>query len=148
MYHILQTLTGSTPVDCAANITGPLGPLPAASTYCSGGFAGLLPFLVNACKVGLNGGSVHICDHIFEMYTTAPTNNPNSGIGNQAWPAGDTLLALYATNYCATNQAQCATPNYTLQINSYQAAMAQFLGLGYQLGVQPPTGLSFTIGVP
>jgi uncharacterized protein YeaC (DUF1315 family) len=145
MYHVHQTLTGSTPVDCAANITGPLAALPAGSTYCSAGFPGILPFLVSMCTTGLNGGSVHICDHIFEMYTTAPTNNPNSGIGNQAWPAGDVLLALYAANYCGTNSAQCGTPNYTLSINSYQQAMALFLGLTYRLGVNPPTGVTFQI---
>jgi hypothetical protein len=147
MYHVHQTLTGSTPLDCAANITGPLGPLPSGSTYCSAGFPGILPFLVSMCTTGLNGGTVHICDHIFEMYATAPTNNPNSGIGNQAWPAGDVLLALDNTTYCSTNEAQCGpTVNYQPQINTYQAAMSLFLGAGYRLGTQPPTNVSFTIG--
>jgi len=145
MFHILQTLTGSTPVNCAANITGPLGPLPVGSTYCAGGFPGLLPFLATACTTGLNGGSVKICDHIFEMYATAPTNNPNAGIGNQAWPAGDTLLALDNVNYCSTNKAQCSTPNYPPLTANYQGSMALFLGLSYQLGVQPPTNVTFTI---
>lgn len=152
MYHTLQTLTGSTPLVCASGvspgITGPLAALPSGSTYCSGGFPGLLPFLIQLCQRGVNGGSVKICDSIFEEYVNGPNSNPNSGTGPQAYPAGDTLMALDAS-YCSTTNAQCgASVTYVPQVNSYQAAMAQFLGLGYQLGVQPPTGLSFTIGVP
>jgi hypothetical protein len=148
MYHVLQTLTGSTPLDCAAGvspgITGPLSPLPAGSTYCSAGFPGLLPFLVSLCQTGVDGGAVKICDHTFEMYPTAPTNNPNSGVGEQAWPAGDTLLMLDTTTYCQTNSAQCGTVNYQPYAIPYEAAAAAFLGLGYNIGNTSVSG-TFTI---
>jgi len=33
---LLQTLTGTTVIDCAAGLTGPIAALPAGSTYCAG----------------------------------------------------------------------------------------------------------------
>jgi len=115
---LLQTLTGTTVIDCAAGLTGPIAALPAGSTYCAGGFPGLLPFLVSLCRTGLSNPAQKVCVQTLEIYT----NPPNSGAA-PTYPAGDVLLALDMTYSTTTN----AVPAYALYQLIYASAFGQFL---------------------
>jgi len=115
---LLQTLTGTTVMDCAAGLTGPIAPLPAGSTYCAGGFPGLLPFLMSLCKTGVGSPGQKVCVQTVEIYT----NGLSSGTA-PSYPAGDILLALDMT-YSTTTNAVAAYVPYQLP---YASAFAQFL---------------------
>ncbi len=115
---LLQTLTGTTVIDCAKGLTGPIAPLPAGSTYCAGGFPGLLPFLVSLCKTGEGSPIQKVCVQTVEIYT----NGPSSGTA-PSYPAGDILLALDMT-YSTTTYAVPAYAPYQLP---YASAFGQFL---------------------
>lgn len=114
---LLQTLTGTTVIDCAPGLTGPMAALPAGSTYCIGGFPGLMPFLVQLCKTGVSSGN-RVCVQNFEVYT----NGPNNGSA-PTYPAGDILLTL-DLNYSSTTNGVSAYAGYQLP---YASAFAQFL---------------------
>jgi hypothetical protein len=116
---LLQTLTGTTVIDCAAGLTGPLAPLPAGSTYCAAGFPGLLPFLVSLCKAGIGNPGQKVCVQTMEIYT----NGPASGSA-PTYSAGDILLALDMT-YTTTTYGVAAYAPYQLP---YASALGQFLG--------------------
>jgi hypothetical protein len=120
---LLQTLTGTTAMDCAAGLTGPLAALPVGSTYCAAGFPGLMPFLVSLCRVGVSG--IRVCVQNLEVYT----NGPNSG-ASPSYPAGDILLAL-DLNYSSTTNGVPAYAEYQL---AYASAFAQFLAAGSVAG--------------
>lgn len=115
---LLQTLTGSTAMDCAAGLTGPLAALPAGSTYCAAGFPGLLPFLAQLCRTGVGNSGIRVCVQNVEIYT----NGPNSGT-TPSYPAGDVLLAL-DLNYSSTTNGVAAYVPFQLP---YASAFAQFL---------------------
>jgi hypothetical protein len=115
---MLQTLTGSTVIDCAPGLTGPLAALPAGSTYCPAGFPGLLPFLVQLCKTGVGSSGIRVCVQNLEIYT----NGPNSGTA-PSYPAGDVLLTL-DVNYSSTTNGVPAYAAYQLP---YASAFGQFL---------------------
>jgi hypothetical protein len=116
---LLQTLTGTTVIDCAAGLTGPIAALPVGSAYCAGGFPGLLPFLVSLCKTGAGSPGQKVCVQTVEIYT----NGPGSGTA-PSYPAGDILLALDMT-YSTTTNAVTAYVPYQLP---YASAFGQFLG--------------------
>jgi hypothetical protein len=160
MYHSLQTLTGMTPLYCNAatgtcpGITGPPGPLP-TGTNCTLGFPGLISFLGTLANVGIGALNQKIIVDNLELYVNAPSNNTNAGTGcagTPAWPASDILLALYP-NYSGTVGAQtqylsapagCTAPaaGCVKPVLSYDAAFAQYLGIGTALGGTAPTGLT------
>ena len=123
----LQTLTGTTAMDCAPGLTGPIAPLAAGSTYCAAGFPGLLPFLVSLCQ-GAGNPIQKVCVQTVEIYT----NGPNSGTA-PTYPAGDVLLAL-DMSYSATVNAVGAYAGYQLP---YASAFGQFLGSGSVTGGGP-----------
>lgn len=123
-HHLLQTLTGSTPIDCAAGLTGPLSALPSGLTNCSGGFVGLIPFLVQLRTTGISSNIINV--DYFEMYTNAP----NIG-SDPTYPAGDTLLTLNRAYGLGTNDDPtylnticigCFTPTQL-----YQQTLANYL---------------------
>jgi len=115
---LLQTLTGTTVIDCSAGLTGPAAPLPAGSPYCAAGFPGLLPFLVSLCQTGVGSPGQRVCVQTLEIYT----NGPDSGTA-PAYPAGDILLTLDMT-YTATANAVAAYAPYQLP---YASAFGEFL---------------------
>jgi hypothetical protein len=115
---LLQTLTGTTVIDCASGLTGPIAGLPAGSTYCATGFPGLLPFLTSLCKTGVGTPVQKVCIQMLEIYT----NGPNNGAA-PAYPAGDVLLAL-DMSYSTTVNAVAAYAQYQL---AYASAFGQFL---------------------
>jgi hypothetical protein len=115
---LLQTLTGTTVIDCAAGLTGPIAALPAGSTYCAGGFPGLMPFLVSLCNTGVGNPVQKVCVQTLEIYT----NGPNSGAA-PTYPAGDVLLAL-DMNYLTTTNGVAGYAAYQL---AYASAFGQFL---------------------
>lgn len=115
---LLQTLTGTTVIDCASGLTGPIAGLPAGSTYCATGFPGLLPFLTSLCKTGVGTPVQKVCVQMLEIYT----NGPNNGAA-PAYPAGDVLLAL-DMSYSTTVNAVAAYAQYQL---AYASAFGQFL---------------------
>jgi hypothetical protein len=116
---LLQTLTGSTVIDCAAGLTGPIAPLAAGSTYCANGFPGLMPFLVQLCKAGVAGNQV--CVQTMEVYT----NGPDSGTA-PTYPAGDILLTL-DLSYSSTTNGVLGYAGYQLP---YASAFGEFLAAG------------------
>jgi hypothetical protein len=115
---LLQTLTGTTVIDCAPGLTGPIAALPAGSTFCASGFPGLLPFLVSLCKTGVGSPVQKVCVQTLEIYT----NGPNNG-SSPTYPAGDVLLALDMTYSTTTNGVAAYSP-YQL---AYASAFGQFL---------------------
>lgn len=115
---LLQTLTGTTVMDCAAGLTGPIAALPAGSTYCAGGFPGLMPFLVSLCKTGVGSPAQKVCVQTLEVYT----NGPSSGAA-PTYPAGDVLLAL-DMSYSTTTNGVAGYAGYQL---AYASAFGQFL---------------------
>jgi len=135
---LLQTLTGSTALDCAAGLTGPLAPLPAGSNYCITGFPGLTPFLVQLCKAGVISGN-RVCVQTLEVYT----NGPNSGSA-PSYPAGDILLTL-DLNYSSTTNEVAAYAPYQLP---YASAFAEFLAAGSVAGVAGSSQSSILGGAP
>jgi hypothetical protein len=133
---LLQTLTGSTAMNCAPGLTGPLAPLPAGSTYCIGGFPGLMPFLVQLCKAAVSSGN-RICVQNLEIYT----NGPNIGTA-PSYPAGDILLTL-DLNYLSTTNGVPAYAAYQLP---YASAFGQFLAAGSISGSGGDRTTQFAIG--
>jgi hypothetical protein len=135
MKHELQTLTASTPQDCAAGLTGPLAAI--GSPNCTANnapnsFPGLLPFLVYLQNVGVSGVKETVS--ILELYT-----NPSGSVGSPAWTAGDMLLAL-SPSYSSTGGGASGSQAAFVQYKSaYASAFAQYLGI-----MQPPTGLTVT----
>jgi hypothetical protein len=115
---LLQTLTGTTVIDCAAGLTGPIAALPAGSTYCAAGFPGLMPFLGSLCKTGVGSPAQKVCVQTLEVYT----NGPSSG-AMPTYPAGDVLLAL-DMSYSTTTNGVAAYAGYQL---AYASAFGQFL---------------------
>jgi hypothetical protein len=128
---LLQTLTGSTAIDCAAGLTGPIAPLPAGSSYCAGGFPGLLPFLVTLCKAGVGNLAQRVCVQTLEIYTNGP-----SGGTAPTYPAGDILLGL-DLGYSGTTYGVSA---YAASQLPYASAFAQFLAAPTTVGAGGGTG--------
>jgi hypothetical protein len=120
MAHELQELHGSTPLNCGSTGFGPLAPLPSGSTYCSGGFVGMLPFLVTLRTTGVSGAVIPV--QIFEVNT----QGSSSGTGSPTQSASDTLLTLDPTYSLTTN----AVAAYFIYQAAYQLAWCEFLGVG------------------
>ena len=124
MHHVLQSATGSTPLNCSntganAVIEGPMGALPASSTYCTAGYPGMLPFLYTIATTGIGSPSQTISVDTYELYTNAFTGT------SPTQPASDVLLAL-SNNYTATTNSQAA---YLPQKGAYVSAFCTFLGI-------------------
>jgi hypothetical protein len=117
---LLQTLTGTTVIDCAAGLTGPIAPLPPGSTYCAAGFPGLMPFLVTLCKTGRGSPAQKVCVQALEIYT----NGPNNGTF-PSYPAGDILLTL-DLSYSGTTYG---VPGYAGFQLPYASAFGEFLAV-------------------
>ncbi len=128
---LLQTLTGTTVMDCAPGLTGPIAPLPVGSTYCAAGFPGLLPFLATLCRAGVGILAEKVCVQTLEIYT----NGPSSGAA-PTYPAGDVLLALDLSYLGTTYEI----PAYAAYQMPYASAFAEFLGTPSAYGGAAVTG--------
>jgi hypothetical protein len=120
MHHVLQSATGSNPLDCTSPLVeGPMGALPPGSTYCAAGYPGMLPFLNTFATVGVGSPSQKVSVDTYELYTNASAGT------TPTQEASDVLLTL-SQNYLATTFSQAA---YLPQQGAYVSAFCVFMGI-------------------